>query len=55
MDYDIIFNDNVDASCLDKYLCNYDNIVLIGDFNSEIDEKAISEFCDLYNLQSLIK
>ena len=39
---------------IDKYLCNYDNLLLIGDFNSEIDEKAISEFCDLYTLKSLI-
>ena len=35
---------------IDKYLCNYDNMLLIGDFNSEMDEKAISEFCDLYNI-----
>ena len=40
---------------IDKYLCNYDNILLIGDFNSEMDEKHISEFCDLYTLKSLIK
>ena len=42
------------SQCIDKYLCKYD-ILLIGDFNSEMDEKAISEICDLYTLKSLIK
>ena len=40
---------------IDKYLCNYDDMLLIGDFNSEVNENAISEFCDLYTLKSLIK
>ena len=32
---------------IDKYICNYDNMLLIGDFNSEICEKDMNEFCDL--------
>ena len=39
---------------IDKYICNYDNILLVGDFNSEICEKDMNEFCDSYNLKSLI-
>ena len=40
---------------IDKYICNYDNMLLIGDFNSEMGEKDMNEFCDLYNLKSLIR
>ena len=40
---------------IDKYYCNYDNLLLIGDFNSELCEKDINEFCDIYTLKSLIK
>ena len=37
------------------YLSSYDNVILIGDFNSEIKEEDMAEFCCLYNLTSLIK
>ena len=40
---------------VDHYLPRYDNIILIGDFNSEINEISMSEFCDVYNLSNLIK
>ena len=40
---------------LDEHLCNYDNMLLVGDFNSEMCEKDMNEFCDLYNLKCLIK
>ena len=40
---------------IDKFSCSYDNMLLIGDFNSEICEKDMNQFCDLYNLKSLIK
>ena len=40
---------------IDKYICNYDNMLLIGDFNSEMFEKDMNEFCDLYNLKNLIR
>ena len=39
---------------LDKYLSKYDNYLLLGDFNSEINEVIMKEFCDSYNLKNLI-
>ena len=41
------------GKALDIYLHNYDHILLIGDFNSEISEKSIHYFCNVYNLESL--
>ena len=40
---------------LDHYIPKYDNFVILGDFNSEMQEKALSEFCNTYNLHNLIK
>ena len=40
---------------LDKYLGNYDNIRLLGDFNSTMPERPMKNFCELYDLQNLIK
>ena len=40
---------------LDNHLGKYDNILLIGDFNSETTETSMNEFCDTYNLNNLIK
>ena len=34
---------------------SYDNIVLLGDFNSEVNEPAMQEFCAIYNLKNLAK
>ena len=46
-------------STLTKILCHYsplyDNIVLIGDFNSEYTEDSMHEFYSLFNFVSLIK
>ena len=39
---------------LDHYMPKYDNFLLLGDFNSEIKESDMSEFCDIYNLKNLI-
>ena len=33
----------------------YDNIILLGDFNSEYTDDHMIEFCSLFNLTSLIK
>ena len=45
-------------STLEKSLCHYltlyDNVIIFGDFNSEIGEEALDEFCNLYYLKSLI-
>ena len=43
------------GSTLDRYLGTYDNLLLIGDFNSETEENDMKEFCDSYNLKNLIK
>ena len=37
------------------YLSSYDNVIILGDFNSEIKEEDMNAFCSLYNLKSLIK
>ena len=39
---------------LDKFIGSYDNLLLIGDFNSQMEEEKMNEFCDTYNLQNLI-
>ena len=40
---------------LDHYLAFYDNIILLGDFNSEVKETSMSDFCEIYNLKNLVK
>ena len=40
---------------LDHYMPKFDNFVLLGDFNSEMQEHTMSEFCDTYDLRNLIK
>ena len=41
------------GKALDIYLHKYDHIFLIGDFNSEISERPIHHFCNVYNVESL--
>ena len=38
---------------LDNYVGNYDNILLLGIFNSEFLETCFNDFCDVYNLKIL--
>ena len=33
----------------------YDDVIIIGDFNTEIGENSINAFCERYRLSSLIK
>ena len=40
---------------LDKLLGNYENILILGDLNSTIAENDMKDFCDMYNLENLIK
>ena len=40
---------------LEHYQPMYDNIILMGDFNSECTEHDMADFCCTYNLTSLIK
>ena len=42
------------GNALDKMLSDYDNILLLGDFNSPQKESCIKEFCETYNLENLI-
>ena len=39
---------------LDHYMCKLDNFILLGDYNSEMTENAMKEFCDTYNLKNLV-
>ena len=39
---------------LDFYLLEYDNFIVLGDFNAETSNPTISEFCATYNLKNLI-
>ena len=39
---------------LDEYNSEYDNFVFMGDFNVNVNESFIKEFCDLNGLKSLI-
>ena len=43
------------GSVLDYYMPRYENFLLLRDFNSEMSEFALSEFCQMYNLTNLIK
>ena len=43
------------GKCLDHYLPSYDNLLILGDFNSEISEPVTKAFCEIYNLKNLVK
>ena len=43
------------SAALDKLCRDYENIILLGDFNFEVKEKNISGFMSTYNLKSLVK
>ena len=40
---------------MDHYGPFNDNILLLGDFNSEIKEISMNEFCEAYNLKNVVK
>ena len=40
---------------LDQYLPKYENLLLLGDWNSAVTQKDMKEFSDIYNLKNLIK
>ena len=40
---------------LDEFLPTYENMLILGDFNSTIYEKEMKDFCEMYNLTNLIK
>ena len=43
------------SKILEHYQPLYDNVILLGDFNSEYTDDHMTEFCSLFNLASLIK
>ena len=43
------------SKSLDHYTQFYDNILILGDFNSEMTEEQMMEFSDIYNLKDLVK
>ena len=40
---------------LDQLIVSYENIIVMGDFNSETTEAAMIDFCDMYGLSNLIR
>ena len=40
---------------LDHYSPFYDNVILLGDFNSEVSNDVMEDFCELFNLKNLVK
>ena len=40
---------------LDALSTEYENIMLLGDFNARVDDEALQTFCTFYSLHSLIK
>ena len=47
---------HVDAlrNIIDLFSSNYENVLLMGDFNAGSDNAALNDFCNLYNLTNLI-
>ena len=43
------------STALDKLCMDYENIILLVDFNVEVEEKKMSEFMIVYNLKNLVK
>ena len=39
---------------IDRYVHKYDNLFIMGDFNSDPSEIKIYEFCSLYNFKNLV-
>ena len=46
---------NIIGNKLNDFYFKYENIILIGDFNSEMREDAMNTFCITYNLACLIR
>ena len=38
------------SKVLDKHIINYENMILLGDFNTSIIDDTMSDFCQMYNL-----
>ena len=42
------------SKVIDKCMRNYDNIILLGDFNVATSEDIMNDFCQMYGLDNLI-
>ena len=42
------------SKALDKFIVNYDNIILIGEFNTTMCDETMKDFCQTYSLHNLI-
>ena len=40
---------------LDRNLSKFEHLIIMGDFNSEMHESSMSNFCDIYNLKNLTR
>ena len=40
---------------IDQYINNYENVLILGDFNSEITEEKMKSFCDIYSLKNIVR
>ena len=40
---------------LENYISHYDNILFLGNFNSQPSENCVSDFCNVYDLSNLVK
>ena len=49
-----IFLDNL-GRALDKYSGEFENFIILGDFNMTVNERELKNFLDLYSLKSMIK
>ena len=48
--------DNINIStALDKLSTDYENVILLGDVNVEVEEKNLSNFVSVHNLKTFIK
>ena len=45
---------SISISISDKCMRNYDNIILLGDFNVATSEDIMNDFCQMYELDNLI-
>ena len=42
------------SNALDRFIVNYDNIILIGDLNTTMCNETLKDFCQTYSLHNLI-
>ena len=42
------------GKCIDNLISQYDNIIIMLDFNVQPHETTLTEFCEIYNLRNLV-